>query len=172
MVADYEAIDDPSYMDKVNVDINGKSAEAMPYMDPTSTVVESHPTPFVNHGYHSSVDKTINDDNKSNEALPYMDPTNTIAKDYSNISGFDYEALPELTSMYEKPDYEIPDGPSQYEEATASVFRDSMVGKELPDDEQIYEDPGHNKEEIYSWFEEKKFRKLNRSNIKYVAKFV
>ena len=170
MVADYEAIDNPSYMDKVNVDINGKSSEAMPYMDPTSTIVKSHPTAFVNRSY-SSVEKMIND-KKSNEVLPYMAPTNTAAKDYPTISGFDYEALPELTSMYEKPDYEMPDGPSQYEEATASVFRDSMVGKELPDDEQIYEDPGHNKEEIYSWFEEKKFRKLNRSNIKYVAKFV
>ena len=171
MVADYEAIDNPSYMDKVNVDINGKSAEAMPYMDPTSTIVKSHPTGFVNHSY-SSVDKIINNDNKPNEALPYMDPTNTIAKDYPKTSGFDCEALPELTSMYEKSDYEMPGGPSQYEEATTSIFRDSMVGEELPDDEQIYEDPGHNKEEIYSWFEEKKFRKLDRGDIKCVAKFV
>ena len=171
MVADYEASDNPSYMNKVNVDINGKSAEAMPYMDPTSTIVKSHPTAFVNRSY-STVDEMINDDKKSNEVLPYMNPTNTAAKDYPTISGFDYEALPELTSMYEKPAYGMPDGPSQYEEATVSIFRDSMVGEELPDDEQIYEDPGHNKEEIYLWLEEKKFRKLNRSNIKYVAKFV
>ena len=171
MVADYEAIDNPSYMDKINVDINGKSAEAMPYMDPTSTIVKSHPTGFVSRSY-SSVNKIINDDSKPNEALPYMDPTNTIAKNYPKTSGFDYEALPELTSMYEKPDYEIPDGPSQYEEAASSIFRDSTVGEEFSDDEQIYEDPGHNKEEIYSWFEEKKFRKLDRNDIKYVAKIV
>ena len=169
MVADYEAIDNHSYMDKINVDINGRSAEAMPYMDPTSTIVKSHPTAFVNRSY-SSVDKIINDDNKPNKALPYMDPTNT--KDYPKTSSFDYEALPELTSMYEKPDYEMPDGPSQYEEAATSIIRGSMVGEEFPDDEQIYEDPGHNKEEIYSWFEEKKFRKLDRSDIKYVAKFI
>ena len=33
---------------------------------------------------------------------------------------------------------------------------------------QIYEDPGHNKEKIYAWFEKKKFRILDRNDIKYV----
>ena len=55
-----------------------------------------------------------------------------------------------------------------YEEAAISVFTDSMVDEELPDDEQIYEDPGHKEEEIYLWFEEKKFQKLEISSIKYV----
>ena len=153
-------------MDKINVDLNDKSVEAMPYMDPTSTIVKSHPTAFENRSYYSSVDKIITDGSKPDEALPYMDLTNTIVKDYPKTSSFDYEALPELTSVYEKPDYEMPDEPSQYEEAAFSIFRESTVGEELRDDEQIYEDPGHNKEEIYSWFEEKKFRKLDRSDIR------
>ena len=43
-----------------------------------------------------------------------------------------------------------------------------MVAEELPDDEQIYEDPGHKEEKIYVWFEKKKFRKLENSSIKCV----
>ena len=36
---------------------------------------------------------------------------------------------------------------------------------EVPN-EQIYEDPGVNKEKIYEWFEKKKYRKLRSSDIK------
>ena len=100
---------------------------------------------------------------KSVAAMPYVDP---ISIDYPKSSSCDYEALPELSSMYEIADYVTPDEPYQYEEATTSTFTDSMAGETLPDDGQIYEDPGHNKEEIYSWFEERKFRKLERSDIK------
>ena len=42
------------------------------------------------------------------------------------------------------------------------------MDEELHDDEEIFEDPGHEEEEIYLWFEEKKFRKLVISSIKYV----
>ena len=98
--------------------------------------------------------------------MPYMDPTSTIVKNYAETSSFDYEALPELTSLYEKADYVLPDEPYHYEEATTATFTDTMVGEALPDDEQIYEDPGYDKNEIYSWFEEKKFRKLERNDIK------
>ena len=95
-----------------------------------------------------------------------MDPTSTIVKNYAETSSFDYEALPELTSMYEKPDYVLPDEPYHYEEAITAAFTDTIVGEALPDDEQIYEDPGYDKNEIYAWFEEKKLRKLERSDIK------
>ena len=44
----------------------------------------------------------------------------------------------------------------------------STVGEPLPPNEQIYEDPGHKKEKIYAWFEKKKFRILDRNDIKYV----
>ena len=97
--------------------------------------------------------------------MPYMDPTNTIVKHYVETSSFDYEALPKLTTLYEKADYVLPDEPYHYKAATAA-FTDTMVGEALPDGEQIYEDPGYDKNEIYSWFEEKKFRKLERSDIK------
>ena len=36
---------------------------------------------------------------------------------------------------------------------------------EVPN-EQIYQDPGINKEKIYEWFEKKKYRKLRSSDIK------
>ena len=36
---------------------------------------------------------------------------------------------------------------------------------EIPN-EQLYQDPGVNKEKIYEWFEKKKYRKLRSSDIK------
>ena len=76
-VANYEAIDNASYMDRINIDLNGKSVETIPYMDPTNM-------------------------------------------DYPETSSYDYEALPELSSVYEKADYVTPDEPYQYEEASTS----------------------------------------------------
>ena len=114
----------------------------------------------------------ISDSNKLSEAVPYMDPTNATMKNHSKISNNDYETLPVL-NMYEKaPDNWISNVPYRYEIAAASAFRESiegsMVDEALYDDEQIYEDPGYKKEEIYAWFEEKKFRKIRESDIKYV----
>ena len=43
-----------------------------------------------------------------------------------------------------------------------------MVDEELHDDEEIFEDPGHEEEKIFLWFEEKKFRKFKINSIKYV----
>lgn len=99
--------------------------------------------------------------------MPYMDPIITTVKSHSKHSNNDYEALPAL-HMYDKPDQLRADAPYQYEVAVPSVFRDSMMDEVLPDDELIYEDPGHKKEEIYSWFEEKKFLNIRKSDIKCV----
>ena len=100
-----------------------------------------------------------------------MDPITTIAKSrHTKHSSDDYKALPAL-HMYETPDQRKADAPYQYEVAAPSVFRDSMMGEVLPDDddEQMYEDPGHEKEEIYLWFEEKKVQNIRGSDIKYVG---
>ena len=113
-------------------------------------------------GYYSSID----DDNKTSEPYSYLDPT-TTAKDRHKQSSNDYQALPELGS------YEKTDTPYQYEVATASMYRNSLdgsiLGDSLPDDDVIYEDPGYVEENIYAWFEEKKFRKIKKTNVGYVS---
>jgi len=95
-----------------------------------------------------------------------VEPTNTT-KDHPKLSSKDYQAVPEL-GTYEKADI-----PYQYEVAiTSSVYRNSLDGSilcdSLPDDEKIYEDPGHVEENIYGLFEEKKFRKIKRHSVGYV----
>ena len=138
----------------------------MPYMDPTIITVEDHPD---DPSYYVSVRKISDDDsNKFTEAAPYVDQPEAMVKDHLRTSCIDYEALPRL-STYEAAYYQASDVPYQYEVATnTSVFREDSTVEVLPDNEQIYEDPGYNKEEIYSWFEEKKFRKLKRGDIKCV----
>ena len=103
-----------------------------------------------------------------------MEPTSIIAKDYLKlVSNYDYEAVSEpSTYVYEDPPW-VSDESFQYEvaatqyevAATTSVTRDSTVGEAPSDDAQVYEDPGHNKEEIYSWFKEKNSQVLRRSEI-------
>lgn len=141
-------------------------------MDSTSTTSD-HPRAVDNLNYYSSVDYTTSDSNKYSEEMPYMDPISTIVKHHSVMSNNDYEAPP----VYETPRYEISSDMlcRQYEIAVTSTFRGSirdslegsMVSEGLPD-EQIYEDPGHKEEEIYLWFEEKKFRKIKANDLKYV----
>ena len=94
-----------------------------------------------------------------------MDPTSITVKDYPKASGDDYMALPTLN------EYETPHNQSAcyFELSTRSTVGDDIgyttVGEALPDNEAIYEDPGHNKEKIYAWFEKKKFRVLQRNDI-------
>ena len=40
----------------------------------------------------------------------------------------------------------------------------------LPEDEQIYEDPGHIKEEIYEWFKQRNIFKIDKDSIRYINK--
>ena len=87
-----------------------------------------------------------------------MDHAINTVKDHPKALSGDYEACPAINQL------QIP---YQYEEVSTSTFTDSMVVA-LPDGEQVYEDPGHKEEKIYLWFEEKKFRKLENSSIKYV----
>ena len=92
-----------------------------------------------------------------------MNQTTTTVKDHPKASSGDYEYAPRLdTSHYEME--------CQYEVAIPSTIRNNNpeYAEPLPFKEPIYEDPGHEKEKIYAWFEKKKFRKLERNNITYV----
>ena len=96
-----------------------------------------------------------------------MDPINTTIKDHSKALSDDNKASPSINRL----DCQMPYA-YQYEETNnSSAFRKSVIGEALPNDEQIYEDPGHKKEEIYSWFKKKKFQKLKISSIRYVSVF-
>ena len=158
-------------MDKISGDLNDKFDETVcrASIDSTSTTSD-HPK-VVN--YYSSVDYPTSDSNKYNEEIPYMNPVSTIVKHHSVMSNNDYEAPP----VYETPRFEISDMLCrQYEIAVTSTIkgsiRDNLEGSMVSEglsDEQIYEDPGHKEEEIYLWFEEKKFRKIKGSNIKCVG---
>jgi len=88
----------------------------------------------------------------------------------------DYEARPTLSDSF--PDYETIEAeyytledPKQtatslYENAT----KENTVSEMLSYD-QLYEDPGHQREVIYSWFEKKKFRKIKEKDIRYAANY-
>ena len=145
-------------MEEISGDLNEGPSETTPYMEPSSTIY-SRDDPD-SPDYYASVRHELG------EATCYMDPTSSIVKDHRKN---DYEAVPVL-SMYEEPEDLTP---YEYEVDTGSIFSNSMEDstmiETLPDSEQIYQDPGYNKEEIYSWFEKKKFRKIKRSDIKYVS---
>ena len=93
-----------------------------------------------------------------------MDPTAIIIKDHPKIFSNDYMAPPTLN------DYETPHNQSQYyfELSTNASVEDDIgysTVEPLPGNEPVYEDPGHNKEKIYAWFEKKKFQVLERNDI-------
>ena len=160
-MVDYETIDNAGYyssVDNVSGDLNGKPTETVPDMKPASTTDKNHPKMTDNLHYYSSTDFT--DSNRHCGATPDV---NSIVKHHSKLSNNDYESPPAMNT-YETPGYEMPDESCHIMNST----EDNVTGEALPEDEQIYEDPGHNEEKIYVWFEEKKFRRIRESDIKYV----
>ena len=90
----------------------------------------------------------------------------------SKTKSKDYESLPTLFvkqnlvqtyATIEAP-YQMLEDPK---EIPTAVY-ENTVSNALSSNDQIYEDPGHNKEVIYSWFEKKKFRKIRKEDIRYV----
>ena len=66
-------------------------------------------------------------------------------------------------------DYATIESPYQVlEDPKQTVYENSMTENDvLSKNDQIYEDPGHKKEAIYSWFEKKKFRKIRKEDVRY-----
>ena len=62
--------------------------------------------------------------------------------------------------------YNIPQGCTLnfINQTNGTVENQTPTPYEIPN-ETIYEDPGIQKEKIYEWFDKKKFRKLNRTEI-------
>ena len=47
--------------------------------------------------------------------------------------------------------------------ANAQQSNTLSVGEALPEDDQIYEDPGHVKEEIYEWLKKRNVDKIDKN---------
>ena len=98
-----------------------------------------------------------------------MDPISTTCKIHPKTSRNDYMTLPLLNAI-ETPHCQMSDTPYYYETAVPSTYKDhteySTLSEILPDNEQLYEDPGYKKEKIYEWFEKKKFQKFETNDIK------
>ena len=94
------------------------------------------------------------------EPMDYLDPVATVKRD-------DYEVVPTLDS-YKQPQshYEV----SPYLSHDFNVGKGTLLaGETLPEDEEVYVDPGHEKEEIYEWLEQRQIHRINRIFIRYVA---
>ena len=113
----------------------------------------------------------------NSEVLPYLDPVQTIKGQLkitsSDYQSSDYQELPSLeASTYSNPNYEKQAVPYEYETSTlnfnSGLEDEEVYAEALPEGEKIYEDPGHVEEHIYAWFEERKFRKLKKDNIRFV----
>ena len=131
---------------------------------------------YDNPNYYSSADKFLDANAISTEPLPYLDPI----KRASRFSCNDYEAPPQLDE-YEQPHLSDLYDDIKYEPVEYLLPTSKSVGSDttqsntlpvseaiLPEDEQIYEDPGHIKEEIYEWFKQRNICKLNKNSIRYV----
>ena len=88
-------------------------------------------------------------------------------------------------SRFESNDYEAILHHSEYASAVhvysntmkeSTAYNDSLISEysevgnpveaTVDDEEEIYSDPGHSKEDIYACFEKKKFRMINRNDVK------
>ena len=137
------------------------------YINFLQNIVYDNPT------YYSSADQLLGANGIANEPLAYLDPVETIGELRNN----DYEAPPNLDDNYVKPypgnlfddvQYEVADYPLPI----GNIMQSNTlpVGEALSEDEQIYEDPGHIKEDIYQWFKQRNICKLVKSSIRYVYK--
>ena len=122
---------------------------------------------YDNPNYYSSADHFLGANNITPQ--PYLDPVETIRRFANN----DYEAPPKLDN-YEQPHpsnifddvrYEVADYPLPTSNSTDSSAL--LVGEHtLSEDEQIYEDPGHIKEEIYEWFKQRNICMFGKNSVR------
>ena len=121
-----------------------------------------------NPSYYSSAD--ICDGNHTlNSANPvaYLNPmkAESTANDYEVYETLNVYEQPEESQLYSSKRFS-----NNYEMADSSTLsvEDSTLplGKELSSDEPIYEDPGHIKESIYEWLEQKGLSKVDKRNVR------
>ena len=100
-----------------------------------------------------------------------MNPTNATCNGHARTSHGDNE--PPQALNYKAHQHKVSGRPSAYEVPVPSAARGSMgcssMDETLSDNEQIYKDPGHKREEIYASFEKSK-SKIKGDSIKYVGR--
>ena len=125
---------------------------------------------YDNPNFYPSSEQPHGARGNTTEPIPYLEPVKTLGKCNNN----DYETAPELNNyeqphlsdlfdmQYEVADYPLPNG------VESNTMQNSTlpVGEALPEDEKIYEDPGHIKEEIYEWFKQRNICKLDRNSVR------
>ena len=114
-----------------------------------------------NPTYYSSADVKHNQAATHHEPVPYLDPMK------AESSADDYEVYT-MMNVYEQPQngdlYTSAHIPDHYETAdTLDSNNDNEVylDDKLSNNEPIYEDPGHIKENIYEWLEQRGILKLD-----------
>ena len=133
----------------------------------THTKVLLQDAVYDNPNYYSSSNQLLGVSNNANEPMPYLDPVTTIGR----IANDDYE-VPPILDNYEQPHmfddmhYEVADYPIPTTESIILQSNTLPAEESLPVDEEIYEDPGHIKEEIYEWFKQRNICKLDKSSVR------
>ena len=122
-----------------------------------------------NASYYLNVEQLLDVNGQTIEQIPTSDPVKATGR-YENI---DYEAIPKLDN-FKQPQLNGPCGSVQYsyllpinDSQSAPTQNSTMTsGKVILQDEQIYEDPGHIKEEIYEWLKQRNICKLDKHNVR------
>ena len=88
----------------------------------------------------------------------------------ATLANSDYEAISKLDN--------VPHPPNEVQYSYLSPIRNIYcndiqssvlpVGQVLPEDEQLYEDPGHIKEEIYKWLKQRNICELDKITVRYI----
>ena len=119
---------------------------------------------YDNCNYYQNTNQSHDANGHTIEPMPYLDPVKIISGDYEvppKLNNYEY---PPPRGLFDGVKYEVADNPLPTSYTTQT---DEMLeGEALPEDEQVYVDPGHIKEEIYEWLKQRNIHKLNRSSVR------
>ena len=114
--------------------------------------------------YYQNTNRSHDANGHMIEPMPYLDPVKIISGDYEVPPKLDNYEHPPPRGLFDDVKYEVADSPlpTSYTTQTDTL----PVGEALPEDEQIYEDPGHIKEKIYELFKQINIRKLVKNSVR------
>ena len=101
--------------------------------------------------------------------MPYLDPVKLISLDYEVPPILDNYEHPPPRDLFDDVKYEVADCncPLTNNVDSDITQRSTLpAGEALPEDEEIYVDPGHVKEEIYEWFKQRNICNLDKSSVR------
>ena len=119
------------------------------------------------HDYYSSADQFHCASGHAVEPTPYLDPAKTI----SQLVEDDYEVpprdQPHLSALFDDTKYAVTGYMLPTNNgAECNAMESSALPAAIPEDEQIYEDPGYVKEGIYEKLKQKNIGKIDVNNIR------